>query len=514
MGLLTEKDKIAIFIYKTLFVSAKNKRPFVEGESVIKPCLINFVNIFEDQPFGKKLKSIANSIPMSDNTMLRRTVECAEDISDQILADFKASPARSLALDESTDITSDPQLAIYGRYIKGDIVMEELLAFLPLELNTTGQDIYDKVTEFLTRVNVAWDDIIEVNVDGAPSMFGKNIGLRGILTRLHPNVQVNHCIIHRQALAAKHLSEPFDAVMKIAVTSINFVKSRDLNNRMFRKLCSDMDAEYDNLLFFNAVRWLSRGKSLKRLFILRSEMEQFLSAKDHQHAKEFGDPHFLSTLALLSDVFEHMNFLNTNLQGRDTFVFDLHRTVRAFIRKIDVMIAQVKEQEFSSFPCYLEFQATADIEFGEDVNYSVEIRSLCDYLASLKVNFEDRFPSVSENHDIIVSPFKVDATKVDQFGLEIAELQEDDEAKIDFEKDSLPVFWLTRPIDRYPKLRQRATEALCRFGTTYVCEMVFSSRAFIKNKYRSRLTHENLQWCMICATTSYTPRYEKLIKKD
>ena len=166
--------------------------------------------------------------------------------------------------------------------------------------------------------------------------------------------------------------------------------------------------------------------SLIQLFILRSEMEQFLSAKDHQHAKEFSNSHFLS------NVFKHMNFLNTNLQGHDTFIFDLHHTVRAFIRKIDVMIAQVKEQEFSSFPCYLEFQATADIEFGEDVNYSVEIRSLCDYLASLKVNFEDRFPSVSENHDIIVSPFKVDATKVDQFGLEIAELQEDDEAKIDF----------------------------------------------------------------------------------
>ena len=53
-GSLTEKDKISIFTYNTAFVSAKNKRPFVEGESVIKPCLINWVDIFEDQPFGKK----------------------------------------------------------------------------------------------------------------------------------------------------------------------------------------------------------------------------------------------------------------------------------------------------------------------------------------------------------------------------------------------------------------------------------------------------------------------------
>ena len=49
-------------------------RPFVEGESVIKPCLLNFVDIFEDQPFGKNLKSIANSVPMSDDTMQIVTV--------------------------------------------------------------------------------------------------------------------------------------------------------------------------------------------------------------------------------------------------------------------------------------------------------------------------------------------------------------------------------------------------------------------------------------------------------
>lgn len=68
-GSLSENDKIAMFVYKTAFLSAQNKRPFVEGEALIKPCLMNFVDIFADQPYGKKLKSIAGSMPMSDNTM-------------------------------------------------------------------------------------------------------------------------------------------------------------------------------------------------------------------------------------------------------------------------------------------------------------------------------------------------------------------------------------------------------------------------------------------------------------
>jgi hypothetical protein len=41
-----------------------------------------------------------------------------------------------------------------------------------------------------------------------------------------------------------------------------------------------------------------------------------------------------------------------------------------------------------------------------------------------------------------------------------------------------------------------------------VCESVFSAMTFIKNKYRSRLTNENLSINMKLATTSYIPRYE------
>ena len=512
-GALSEQDKIDIFTYKTAFLAAKNKRPFVEGENVIKPSLENFADIFDDKPYGKKLKTVATSLPMSNNTMQRRTVECAHDINDQVLADFKASPARSLALDESTDNTSDPQLAVYGRYLKGNTVLEELLAFFPLELRTTGQAIYDKMSEFLESVGITWDDITEVNVDGAAAMFGKKTGFRGRLIRNHPDVRVNHCVIHRQALASKKLSKPFESVMSITVNCINFIKAKDLNNRLFRKLCHENDADYDNLLFYNTVRWLSRGKSLKRVFILRAEMAQFLTTKKHVHAEKFRDPQFLARLALLTDVFEHMNFLNQELQGRDNYVFDLNRAVRAFMRKIEVMIAQVRAKNFVSFRAYLEFEATADIEFGDGVNYSGVHRDLHEYLASLKRNFQDRFPAKSENYDIISSPFKIDATKQRELAMELAELQEDDDAKIDFDKDSLSHFWLNRPKDRYPKLVKYASDVLCRFGTTYVCEAAFSSMAFIKNKYRSRLTHDNLQCCMICATTSYVPRYEMLIKK-
>lgn len=69
--------------------------------------------------------------------------------------------------------------------------------------------------------------------------------------------------------------------------------------------------------------------------------------------------------------------------------------------------------------------------------------------------------------------------------------------------------WSAIP-DAYINMKKNAFGVLSIFGSTYLCEQVFSSMNFIKSKYRSRLTDESLQSCIKIRVTSYSPDIGKI----
>lgn len=70
-------------------------------------------------------------------------------------------------------------------------------------------------------------------------MMGKNKGFNSRLEEKAPHCLVFHCMIHRQALASKHLSEELSDTLKTVVKFVNFIKARPLNKRLFAQLCED-----------------------------------------------------------------------------------------------------------------------------------------------------------------------------------------------------------------------------------------------------------------------------------
>jgi len=91
----------------------------------------------------------------------------------------------------------------------------------------------------------------------------------------------------------------------------------------------------------------------------------------------------------------------------------------------------------------------------------------------------------------------------------VAELQADENQKIQFEDSDFASFWLNAP-KKYACLKNEATKALVQFGSTYVCEATFSCMVYIKSKYRNRLTDAHLQDNLIIATATYEPCFRKL----
>jgi len=81
----------------------------------------------------------------------------------------------------------------------------------------------------------------------------------------------------------------------------------------------EMDAQYGDVLYHQEVRWLSRGKVLRRFFDLRDEIRVFQESKDG-NIQVPTDKKWLSDLAFLVDVTEMLNVLNVQLQGKDQII--------------------------------------------------------------------------------------------------------------------------------------------------------------------------------------------------
>ena len=117
-------------------------------------------------------------------------------------------------------------------------------------------------------------------MDGAPSMMGKNIGALGILSRKYPHIKINRCIIHHQNLASKDLSPNFFDVMQVVISTVNYVKARELNSRLFKQLCITENSSHHTLLMHTAVRWLSRGKLWKGFSFFVMNLLHFCKIRD------------------------------------------------------------------------------------------------------------------------------------------------------------------------------------------------------------------------------------------
>ena len=79
-----------------------------------------------------------------------------------------------------------------------------------------------------------------------------------------------------------------------------------LTQRLLTQLYEEIDAEHTHLFLYTKVRWLSKGRSLARVFEVQEMLQIFLAAP-------FSDTEGIADLAYLCDILNLLNELNLSI---------------------------------------------------------------------------------------------------------------------------------------------------------------------------------------------------------
>lgn len=311
-----------------------------------------------------------------------------------------------------------------------------------------------------------------------------------------------HCIVHQENLCAKALK--LDYVMQVVIKAVNFIRSRALNHRQFQEFLKSMDTEYGDIIYFSEVRWLSRGKMLKRFYDLQHEIKSFMLTKA-KVLPELEDENWLADLAFLVDLTNHLNELNLRLQGENQLINVMFQTITAFQMKLKLWQGQLGENNYVHF---------ATLSKHGPVN----TEKYTALLSALIQEFENRFKDFQKNSlyfSIFATPFSADINSVPaNFQMECIELQCDFQLKESFNGVSLLQFYkLHLPREKYPALYNHALFMSSLFGSTYICEQLFSRMKHTKSSIRSKISHDHLENSLRIATTSIKPDIDSLVSE-
>lgn len=510
----TLQEKTTEVSLRVSWILNKNKLPFATSE-VVKKCMIETAKVI----CPDKVETF-QKIPLSNDTNTRRAEVMADTVKEDLIEKLKKVNSVSLAIDESTDVTDMAQLALFVRFLdeSAGIFREELLSVLPLAGSTRGEDIFNAIKTFFEGNDIPINKVTSLLTDGAPAMMGRSSGVAARMKVVCPGLLSFHCIIHNAVLCAKINGELAASLNKL-VEIVNFLRAKSSKqHRDLRSFLEDEEACYFDIPLHTAVRWLSKGQVLKRMWTLRTHISAYLDKSELSRASEFAqfmkNPDTMIKVAFLVDIFGHLNDLNLKLQGQNKSLSACRKAVKAF-QSMLLVYKNDLEKDKVHFPTLKEY--ATELEQDADMGLFV------DFIVKLITEFDSRF-TVFNSLDalllVVTQPFRVNVMDelwqtqaatvfphLTQIQRQLIELQADDELKLEFNRDHIEEFWIGLHPGAFQELRTMAVDLLTIFGSTYICEQCFSSINFIKNKYRNRLTNRHLDNITRIATTSLEPDF-------
>ncbi|XP_060788693.1 SCAN domain-containing protein 3-like [Neoarius graeffei] len=321
---------------------AQTKKPHNIGEQLIKSSCLKIVQ----RLFGAHAVDKVKTLPLSDSTVKDRIDKMAGDCQNQLL-DKLRNVDFAIQLDETTTVAGESVLIVYVQYVDGEDLKQDILMSKNLETTTTGKDVFMAVDSYLSSNNLSYENLVACCSDGAAAMMGKNKGFNSRLKEKAPHCLIFHCMLHRQALASKKLSEDLSETLSTVVKVVNFIKTRPGNKRLFTQLCED--EAHQTLLLHTEVRWLSRGKVLVRFMELQEKIKEFLKDHNRRLCEQLTEEFWIKT-AYLADMFSLYNETNKRMQGPESNIVHCKDALDAYVCKLNYRVEKMSSGELQHFP--------------------------------------------------------------------------------------------------------------------------------------------------------------------
>uniref|UniRef100_A0AAV2JGK5 Uncharacterized protein n=1 Tax=Knipowitschia caucasica TaxID=637954 RepID=A0AAV2JGK5_KNICA len=217
-------------------------------------------------------------------------------------------------------------------------ISQELAALETLRGTTKSEDLFAAVARVLERYNLSWEKMVGITTDGAPAMIGRKAGLATLVAekvaKCGGKLNQYHCILHQEQLCAKSIG--LGDVVRDVIKIINCICSKALSHRQFRALLEEVNAQYSDVLYHQEVRWLGKGKVLKRFFELRHVIAEFLTTKGSDIQVPTDDS-WICDVAFMVDITGLLNSLNVQLRGKEQIITELFDHVKAFQMKLGLL---------------------------------------------------------------------------------------------------------------------------------------------------------------------------------
>ena len=413
-----------------------------------------------------------------------------------------------MALDESTDVRSTAQLALFVGGVDDDFeVTEELAAIVPMKGTTRGIDLLEAVMKTIKHLGLPLSKLSGITTDGAPSMVGRQQGLANLLQLEaskvgNDTVMQFHCIIHQGNLCAK--SVKMQNVMSVVTKTVNFIRSKELRHREFQELMHSTDADFDDIPYYTEVRWLSRGKMLKRVFELKDAIQTFMESKGNS-VDEFINEEWIEDFAFLVDITTHLNELNSRLQRKGQLIHSVFDHVNAFAVKLTLWETQIYNKNFVNFPSLQSLQVQNSQKYAK-------------VITELRNDFDHRFADFKKSamhFNVFSCPFSVKIEEVpENQQMECIDLQCSSDLREKFKDFPLLEFYKKYVSkEKYQRIHRLAVFVTSLFGSTYLCEQVFSRMNHVKSPVRSLLSDSHMENSLQIATSSILPNIAKLVRE-
>ncbi|XP_039186129.1 general transcription factor II-I repeat domain-containing protein 2-like [Crotalus tigris] len=517
----------------------RHGKPFTDGDYIKESFIKISEYLFSDFENKSEIVQKIRDMPLSAKTVKDRTVEMAENITRQQIKDINSAVAYSIACNASKE-----QIALFCRYVNSAGPQEEMIELIPLKGQTRGEEIYEAVLDYLRTNEINTTHLVSVATDGAPSMTGAQDSFVALLQKsLGRTLLTFHCILHQEALCAQTFPPECAEVMNVVIQIVNKIMAQGSNRHQFHFLLDEVKSTSSDLLLHNKVQWLSRGEVLKRFAACLEEVKIYLGTRGLTFP-ELQWPEWLERLHFMVDMTAHLNVLNTTLQGKGGTALHMLEELLAFEHKLAVFAKDLERGTLSHFPSLRDFKQAHDV---------TNLEHLQSAITAMQTSFGKRFCELREEKNTLsfpVAPLTIDPSLLNMTAfvgvsqpdleMELADIADKDMWVSKFQRltanlenvarqkavlaqnnkwsdiERLPkpeklIFdtWNAIPVT-YTNMKKYAFGVLSIFGSTYICEQVFSNMNYIKNKYRSRLAGNSLQSCVKMKLTSYSPDVQTL----